>query len=179
MNRVRRLVAPLAVLAAVLGTAAPAHAVQSLAYVFLVPCGDSDGVSTLPDVTLPSGRYAVVAAGVCSADTQHTFSYPVGTPCSLPQVGTVPCVSTSVNNLPGALCIIATGTAAVQLCGGPVVSLTDCGPDFHIEVDGQCVSAAVGSFVNHPGGAMTARFTDSRYDDNIGYFVVAVVWTPL
>lgn len=177
MNRLARVLVPLALAAsAVLPSAAtPANAVQSLAYTFAVPCNDPSPTPSLVD--LPSGRYAVAYVGACTYDIGHTSSVPVNTPCTLPTVGTVPCVSTTVNNVPGVLSQISTGSVDVKGFV-PSVAPTDCGTDAHVEVDGQCVPLNAGT-IAHGGGVMTAWFADGAHADNLGAFLVTVVWTPL
>jgi hypothetical protein len=177
VNRPARLLVPLALAASAVvpSAATPAHAVQSLAYTFAVPCNNPSPTPSLVD--LPSGTYAVAYVGVCSYDINHTSGVPVNTPCTLPTVGTVPCVSTTINNLPGVLSQVTTGSVDVEGFV-PRVAQTDCGTNAHVEVDGQCVRLNAGT-ITHGGGVMTAWFQDLNHADNLGAFLVTVVWTPL
>jgi hypothetical protein len=178
MRRFLRVLAPLTI-AAGLAIPAPAHALQSLAYTFVVDCANPGGTNSL--VGLPNGTYAVAAVGACAVN--GSYPYTVGTPCSLPVVGTIPCVPsiTTINNFPGQLCTTSIGGVFVSLLCGPLpnAGLTGCANLF-IEIDGVCLGGQAGlHFRAVGGGPMNVRFHDSLYTDNIGFFVVTVVWTPL
>lgn len=160
--------------------APPAQAVQSLTYVFVVPCADEDGVLSDEgpgEVTLPDGVYAVAYAGVCAHGTNESTVISVSTPCSLPEVGAVPCVGTTVNNYPPTLCRISTGTVEVTPCDPMLVSVNSC--PLTVLVNEQCLNGQHAGLIDHQGGAMKAQFSDSYYGDNAGYFIVTATWTPL
>jgi hypothetical protein len=177
----RRLLKSLVPLVTVLGTAAPhAHAVSTLAWTFAVNCADANGTNSddvVPGLTLPAGTYVVAVAGACSVNASGSFTVPAGTPCSVPVAGAVPCVTgINVNNVPGALCQVGNGTVSVQACAPANVHLNPCG-SHTIAVSGQCVPLDAG-LVTFGGGVMNATFQDSNYADNVGAFLVTVVWTP-
>lgn len=173
----RRLAALLScALAALAASAAPTHAVQSLAYTFVVDCANPGGTNSL--VGLPNGTYAVTVAGACTVN--GPYSTPVGgTPC----VGALPCLSpiTVVNNVPGPTCTVATGgVEAAGLCG-PRAALTGCA-NLYVAVDGACLGGQAGLRYRAPGAGgtpMNVRFVDSNYADNAGVLLVTVAWTPL
>lgn len=180
----RRLIGLLAASALVClpGSAAPANALQSLAYAFVVDCKAPGGTDSL--VGLPNGTYVVTIAGGCSI--HDNIGFPVGaTPCSVPVVGTVPCLSpiTTINNFPGEACGWSTGAVEVNvLCpAGTVPALVGCGL-LYVAIDGVCLNGQAGLHYRPPslGGApMNVRFVDSNYADNDGALLVTVVWTPL
>jgi len=162
-------------LAAVAVVPQPAGAVQTLAYTFAVNCADSVGTTTVSGLEFPNGRYAVAVVGACVTNIGSRSSMTVGTPCDLPVVGGVPCTSTTVNNLPWEACDVSTGSAGTRGCN---VVTSRCVEGLDILINGICVDGQV-AFHDHSGGPMTVRFSDSRYDDNAGAFLVTVVWTPL
>lgn len=183
MPSTSRLVRPLlaaAALAASVG-APQAHAVQTLAYTFAVPCMSSGGTWTAPGITMPPGRYVVTVAGACAVNMADTFGTTVpGTPCTAPAVGSIPCTApVPVNNLPAPLCrATVAATATVEGCY-TAARLVTCTVHY-ISVDGSCVNGAA-EVINRTGGErpMNVRFVDSNYADNAGAFVVTVAWTPL
>lgn len=171
------------VLLGTLGVAAasPAPAVQSLTYSWAVPCDDGDGVYSdeALGVTLPSGTYAVTVAGACSIAALSLWNISAGTPCSTSATGPIPCVSATVGNVPSELCGTATGPVYTQQCDqwAIITSVGSCG-DGTVAVNGTCLTAGTAGLVTHTGGAMHARYLDSRYDDNLGAFIVTATWTP-
>lgn len=162
-----------------IGTAAPSEAVQTPVWTFVVDCADPNGSGTDDfGLDMPNGWYAVAVAGACLVDTHVTYGFSVGTPCSAPVVGAIPCVSPGpgISNVPGALCWTHTVAVGVQPCGGAGVFLNGC--LYVIAVDGQCLPLGVGTIYHNPG-PMRAHFLDGQYADNVGYYVVTVTWTPL
>ena len=156
----------------------PSHAVQTLAWEFVLPCHDGTVVSSGPVIELPSGTYAYTVKGGClyGVDQSRSYSTTVGTPCSDPTVGPLPCANTTLANIPMPACQLLTEGMTADGCAR-VVQPTPCG--LSVVINGACVSnTGVGPLV-HGGGPMTAQFVDSFYDDNIGAFTVTVVWTPL
>lgn len=154
-----------------------AQAAQTLAFTFVVPCSDADGVWSheTAGLTLPNGWYAVATAGVCTVG--HTgYAVPVGTPCVVQGVP-VPCVSTTIANLPNAVCHTSTGGVSTDCVPQPSARLTNCGM-YSVVVAGDCVTSQ-GGLVHHTGGSMNARFVDTVYGDNVGYLLVTVAFTPL
>lgn len=171
--RIRSLFAALASASLLCAGAPASHAVSTLVFTIPVNCADSDGTITdSPDlpatVNLPSGNYAVTVTGAC------LFGFhadPITTPCSGP-AGAIPCVT--VNNVPN-VCRVSVGAAANDGCG--VVPVTSCA--YHIYVDGQCIADGVGLIYHATTGPVRASFADCCFDDNVGEFLVTLVWTPL
>lgn len=174
MIRYRSVLVALAC-AAALG-AAPSHAVNSLAFTMVVPCDDPDGVNSddIADVEFPTGAYAVTITGACL----YGFKTPVsiGTPCEGP-AGPMPCAA--VDNLPH---FCAVNAAAVET--------NDCGQSRRLAcagwtlmvVDGQCASLGSAGTIRHDTpGPIRAYFWDTPgwYWDNVGAYVVTLIWTPL
>lgn len=174
MHRILRGLVPLAVVGAF---AAPAHATQTLAYVFAVSCDGSPTGSA--GLTLPAGTYAVSVAGACLGDLT-TQSVPVGpTPCTAPGVGPIPCVSqiTTVNNVPT---VFQGSTGAVYFNRNGVVANASCAGLYWVRLDGSfCLNQTAGTYYRNFSGPMTAQFVDTYYADNAGVLLVTVVWTPL
>lgn len=161
-------------------TAAPSEALQTPAFTFVVDCRDPDGVGTNDfGLDMPNGWYAVTAVGACAPGNSPT-SFNVGTPCSLPVVGSIPCVSpgVTVSNVPGAACWVTVNGVSVQPCpGGNGATLLGC--DLVIVVDNQCLIAGTAGTIYHNPGPMRARYADCCHGDNVGFYVVTAVWTPL
>jgi hypothetical protein len=179
MRRFVRLLAPLALAA---GIAAPmsAHATDTLAWTFHVPCNSSAGDSTPAGIGLPTGTYAVTVSGACILNFGST-SVPVGgTPCTVPVVGSVPCTSpiTTVNNVPW-FTLVSTGGGNV-ITTAPSESTTGCGV-FYMTIDGQCFASQAGTYNRAISGPMTVAFVDfpGTYGDNVGELAVTVTWTAL
>ncbi len=171
MNRLRLVLAALAVL---FGAASPsATAVNTVAFTFAVDCADPDGTSSddIAPIQFPTGTYQVTIAGACLYGAFN--NYAVSTPCSGP-TGSVPCAT--VNNIPAA-CMVSTGGVATENCGMSTVA--HCWA-YRVEVDGQCLAFDNAGFINHTAqGPIRARFLDCCHSDNVGVFLVTVVWTPL
>ncbi len=147
-----------------------------MAWEFVLPCDSGATVSTASfGVDLPSGQYAYTVKGACVIDLSlgRTVSIPVGTPCSLPEVGTIPCASTTVHNVPFPVCWTVTEGQLVEPCTGTIAPTCT----MYVAINGACLPT--NGVVWHPGGPMTAQFADSNYTDNVGAFTVTVVWTPL
>lgn len=163
-----------------IGTALPAQSLNPSTWTWVVDCSDSNGVNTTETLgtTLPSGTYAVTVGGVCIHASPTPRDLNVGTPCTVPIVGTVPCATlTTVHNTPGVLCPLVTTAAVAASPCVPAVTSTGCGLTVH--VNGQCLITGTVGLVTHGGGGMHAMFDDGFYEDNKGYFVVTAVLTAL
>lgn len=177
MRRITRLLLPLAVAA---GIAVPtgAHATDTLAWTFAVPCASPAGATTPAGIGLPTGVYAVTVSGACAVDF-GLRSVPVGgTPCTAPVVGPVPCTSpvTTINNAP-TFGQVSTGSGD-DITTAPSVSLPGCGL-LYITIDGNCFAGQAGTYNRTISGPMTVAFVDTYYPDNVGELIVTVTWTPL
>jgi len=174
MHRVLRSLAPLAI-AASLAIPVGAHATETLAYTFTVPC--TGGIAGSSGLGLPTGIYAFTVTGVCVIDLR-TQSQPVGnTPCSVPVAGTIPCTQpiTTVDNVP-VLGQVVTGGRDVAT--NVSANAVDCTVGA-IRLDNICFASAAGTYFRTISGGMTAQFVDTNYADNAGELLVTVVWTPL
>jgi hypothetical protein len=179
MRRLARLLVPALALLGSVAVAAPAHAVDSLAYTFVVPCASSANVVSLTG--LPSGTYAATIAGDCAINAGSTNTGPITTPCLVAGV-TLPCViGPTVANQPGVICHNTTsGVVVSEGClSQSYVVLNGCASNY-VEVAGQCLTLPTrqAGLVTHPGGPMSVRFVDTYYGDNLGAFLVTVVWLP-
>lgn len=164
-----------------IGTALPAESANLPTWTWVVSCADPDGVSTTETLgtTLPSGTYLVTVEGACVHTAPGSRDLNVGTPCSAPLVGTIPCATlTTVHNVPGTACPLATTAQVWTEPCTPSVTLGTCAT-FTVVVNGQCLVTGTAGLVTHAGGGMNARFIDGFYSDNTGYFVVTAVLTPL
>ena len=164
-----------------IGTALPAQSLNPQTWTWVVDCRDSDGVNTMEtlslNTTLPSGVYAVTVEGVC-LHTGGSRDWNVGTPCSVPVVGTVPCTTvTTINNTPGAVCSLVTGAGLYANACEPVATTTSC--FLTVLVNGQCLVSGTAGLVTHDGTGMHAKFWDSNHGDNTGFFVVTAALTAL
>lgn len=170
--RLARLFALLALGATAVVPQANAHATQTLAFTFVVPCDAESGATSL-GLELPKGWYAVTIAGACSW-ASGTSSVTVATPCDAPVAGPVPCKPT-IDNVSSRACYWAFGGLTTR-CEVPS-GTAGCGY-YSVQVSTGCVDGPFG-LIEHPGGTMSAKFNDYGHADNIGAFLVTVVWTPL
>ena len=182
--RLTRILGTIAAVAALALSAAPAQAVNTLAYTFVVNCATGSASTGDLGVTLPSGKYLVTVAGACTFSNGGTpASVPVDT-CVHPLEG-YPCVSTgaAVNSVPRAACIVSAGIAYEQVCNDRGVWQPLCDWWFTVKVNEQCLTTVPHTVgvIDHGGGAMTARVLDAAGSnwDNTGVFTVTAVWTPL
>lgn len=178
----RRIVLGLiAVFVFTLGLPRPSEALQSLTWEFVIDCADPSGMSTSElGFDMPSGVYAATVEGACLIDFEpgRRGAVVIGTPCSAPIVGPIPCIPEieTVENVPRPLCWIQAAEVWVQGCDGLNVVLNGC--TYVVLVDGNCLPLGKGSFYHNPG-PMRAWFDDGHYPDNVGLFTITVVWTPL
>lgn len=165
-----------------IGTALPAQSLNPQVWTWVVDCADSNGVNTTETLgtTLPSGRYLVTVEGACTHTSPGLRDLNVGTPCTAPTVGPIPCTTvTTVHNVPGQACALVTvTTVSAETC---IPSVANNGCTFTVIVNGQCLIAGTAGVVNHggPNLGMHAQFADGFYGDNIGFYVVTAVLTAL
>lgn len=179
MPPLARLLAGCALAAGAVVPGTGAHALQTVAFTFVVPCDSSSGTSS-GALDMPTGVYAVTVVGACVHNTTQSSSVALGTPCTLPVVGTVPCAGTTVHNVPPAACHTTTGFVRTDCSGAPAGVRTETCGELYVEVAGDCVPGQAGFVVHEaPLSPMTARFSDSVYSDNAGTLVVTAVWTLL
>lgn len=167
----RLLLVLVAVVAAGIGFTSPSQAVTSPVITMVVDCARSTATSSA-ELTLdaPAGIYTATAVGACNVHYNDVRAITASTPCSVS--GTpVPCVTASVSNISTATCATSLGAVLVDACA-PDAYLTGC--TFTVTVNGQCLIAGTIGQVSHGGGPVTARFEDSHYPDNLGYFVVTL-----
>lgn len=183
LKRFTRVAVLGALVAAVgIGTALPAHSLNPQTWTWVVDCRDADGVNTTETLgtTLPSGVYLVSVEGACSHTGTGLQDLNVGTPCTVPLVGPVPCTTAAtIHNVPAAACSQDT-TAGINVvpCSPALGQPPSCFDT--VLVDGQClVSGTVGLVTHGANTGMTARFLDTIYGDNTGFFVVTAALTPL
>lgn len=172
-----RIAVPIVLLLAFSVVPAPAQGVNTITYALVVPCWDADGVSSGPLVTMPSGIYAITITGACDFGTHLApgNSVPVNTPCSVPPVQNIPCISGASVDVPAAACLVS--ASVVWTYCGAQTGVLSCAQQ-HVVVNNQCFPLGTG-LLAHGGGPVSARYVDSIYSDNVGAFVVTFQFTPL
>ena len=180
-----RFTGVLAASAAVLAFSVPqqASAVNSPVFSWVVDCANPGNQYAPVVTTMPTGKYLVTVQGVCSFGFGTTHSLRVST-CGVSPLPAGPCVDTgaSVNDIPGATCIVGAGPAHAQTCPAPGAYVPGCGGSFTVTVEGQClIGANLTGVVDHtnPFAPLYATVVDSGHADNVGAFVVTAVRTPL
>lgn len=181
MRRFLRLIFAAAVVLTGVVAATPAQAVDTVAYTWVVPCNDPDGVGTDEQgVFFIPGAYAVTATGACTISDTSVFGFGVTTPCSALVVGPVPCVGATVSNLPGEACWTSFSVAITRPCDPAGVTVNGPCSAYTIRI-----TASTDTCLNLvPGAAgfvaintltplsMRAVLTDCCHSDNTGYFVI-------